>query len=96
MIGMSTPTEQCRSSGGHYWRAQVPGQPNVCVDCGYEGVIFEPALGEQQVRARALEMANDWATARGASTNEHPGTVLITKVARSFTDFIIDGTVVEQ
>lgn len=93
---MSTPTEKCRNKGGHFWRAQVPGEPNTCIECGYEGVIYEAALGDQQVRTRALELANDWATARAANTNEHPGTILITKVARSFTDFIIDGTVVEQ
>lgn len=93
---MSTPTEKCQDKGGHFWRAQVPGEPNTCIECGYEGVIYEAALGEQQVRVRALELANDWATARGASTAEHPGTKIITSVAQAFTAFITDGTVVER
>ncbi|ADX31984.1 putative regulator [Tsukamurella phage TPA2] len=94
-----TPTpDECRDLGGHHWRPQVPGQPNVCGECGYEGQVFEPVgvipeLTEQQVRIRALELANDWATAR-VGTGTHPGVDTITSVAKDYAAFITDGTVV--
>lgn len=99
MINRIPTPDNCREIGGHFWRAQVPGQPNVCAECGYEGQVFEPGaaeLTEQQVRIRALTLAVEWAGHRGLSTNDHPGTILITKVASAFADFIIDGTVVER
>ena len=52
-------------------------------------------LTEQQVRIRALGLANDWATTRGAHLGDHPGTILITKVADAFAAFINEGTVAE-
>lgn len=50
-------------------------------------------LTEQQVRTRALELANDWATARAAHTGTHPGTEGITNVAGHFETFINTGAV---
>lgn len=39
----ATPTpEQCRSVGGHHWKAPVPGRRNECAECGYRGLVFEP------------------------------------------------------
>lgn len=92
--------DQCVETGGHYWRAQVPGQPNICAECGYEGQIFEPSttapdLTEQQVRTRALELAVDWAKARGEVTKAHPGSISVTEVAESFAAFISEGKVDE-
>lgn len=107
MIKHVPTPDECREVGGHYWRAQVPGQPNVCAECGYEGAIFEPGgvigggvllgpfeLTEQQVRLRALELAVDWAGQRGEHGNAHPGSAMITSVSKAFTEFITDGTVV--
>lgn len=51
-------------------------------------------LTEQQVRTRALELANDWATARVNGTGTHPGVDTITSVANDYAAFINEGTVV--
>lgn len=51
-------------------------------------------LTEQQVRIRALELANDWATARVKGIGTHPGVDTITSVASDYAAFITDGTVV--
>ena len=53
-------------------------------------------LTEQQVRTRALELANDWATARAEHVGDHPGTRAITKAADAFAAFINEGTVVDE